>query len=243
MNSLTDRLLNVFHWPVAHPIRLLLPAMVIVSLVAHVFLAYAVRVTAPSRPGLAPWPSKITVLPRAEKGGTSLLDVSDPSWLEPGRFRDRMLPAPKVVRRESALHPELPALLPAPRETLAEAWVPSLPPVAASPLFVQRAPRSAPPVLVPAAARFESGRAWVTDDVLSRLRAVAPNDPPGRATELLVVIAPTGDTRHVWLVRGCGDAELDLAAQLAVQRARFTPANGIRRDVLRIAWGPREAAE
>lgn len=241
MNTLTDRLLHVFHWPVAHPIRLLLPGMVLVSLLAHLSVAYLIKATPPSRPGLAPWPAKITMLPRAGNG-TTLLDVRDPSWLEPGRFRDRMLPPPRVVRRESALHPALPPLLPAPRETAAEAWVPSLPPVAARPLFVRRAAPSAPPVLAPAAARFESGGAWITDDVLSRLRAVAPPASPGRATELLVVLAPAGDVRHVWLVRGSGDAELDLAAQLAVQRARFAPAAGIRRDVLRISWGPREVA-
>lgn len=242
MNILTERLLNVFHWPAAHPVRLLLPGMVLLSLLAHLFVAYALQVAAPSRPALAPWPSKVTILPRAGGEGMMLVDARDPSWLEPGRFRDRMLPPPQAVRRERALHPGLPPLLPAPRAADTNFWVPALPPVASRPLFIQRAPLPPPPVLVPTGARFESGATWVTDDVLTRLRAVALAEPPGRATELLLVLAPTGDVRHVWLLRGSGDAELDLAAQLAVQRARFAPAGGLRRDVLRISWGPREPA-
>jgi hypothetical protein len=241
MNTLADRLLHVFHWPVAHPIRLLLPGMVILSLLAHLLAAQLVKVAAPSRPGLTPWPAKITIFPGAGEEGSLLLAARDPSWLEPGRFRDRMLPPPKPERRELALRPELPPLLPAPRDAVADAWVPALPPVASKPLFVQRGPRPSPPALVSTTARFESGTDGVTDDVLTRLRAAAPVEPPSRATELLVVLAPTGDVRHVWLVRGSGDADLDLAAQLAVQRARFAPGSGPRRDVLRIAWGPREA--
>ena len=242
MNTLTERLLHVFHWPVAHPIRLLLPGMVLLSIVAHLLLVQLVKVAPPSRPGLAPWPAKITILPGSEEEAPSLLATQDPAWLEPGRFRERMLPPPRVARSESALRPEMPPLLAAPLETVADAWVPSLPPVATRPLFVQRASQSAPSMLAPAGARFESGAAWITDDVLSRLRAVAPSEPPGRATELLVVLSPTGDARHVWLVRGSGDAELDLAAQLAVQRARFTPASGPRSDVLRVSWGPGKEA-
>lgn len=242
MNSLADRLLHVFHWPVAHPIRLLLPGMVLLSLLAHLLVAQLVKVASPSRPGLAPWPAKITIFPGSAEEGALLLAARDPSWLEPGRFRDRMLPPPKAVRRELALRPDLPPLLPAPREAVTDQWVPALPPVASKPLFVQRGPRPSPPALVPTMARFESGAAWVTDDVLTRLRAVAPEEPPSRATELLLVLAPTGDVRHVWLVRGSGDAELDLAAQLAVQRARFAPGTGPRREVLRIAWGPREGS-
>lgn len=242
MSSLADRLLHVFHWPVAHPIRLLLPGMVLLSLVAHLLVAQLVKVAAPSRPGLTPWPAKITIFPGAAEQGSLLLAARDPSWLEPGRFRDRMLPPPKVERREVALRPELPPLLRAPRDEVADGWVPALPPVAAKPLFVQRGPRPAPPALVPTTARFESGvDEGVTEDVLARLRAAAPAEPPSRATELLVVLAPTGDVRHVWLVRGSGDADLDLAAQLAVQRARFAPGTALRRGILRIAWGPREA--
>lgn len=241
MNTLTDRLLNVFHWPVAHPIRVLLPAMVLVSLLAHFLVAQLVKVAPPSRPALMPWPAEITIFPGDREAGM-LLAARDPSWLEPGRFRDRMLPPPKPVRRELAMSPALPPLLRAPSEMVANEWVPALPPVSSKPLFVQRGPRPAPPALVPTVARFESGAQGVTEDVLNRLRTAAPAEPPSRATELLVVLAPTGDVRHVWLVRGSGDAGLDLAAQLAVQRARFAPATGSRREVLRINWGSREAA-
>jgi hypothetical protein len=242
MNASTDRLLHVFRWPVAHPIRLLLPGMVLVSLLIHVLAAFVVQTGIPSRPALPPWPSKLTILPASGGQGLVLLEARDPSWLEPGRYRNRMLPQPKSERHEVALRPPLPALLPAPRETSAEAWVPSLPPLAIRPLSVQRAPQLAPPALAPAGARFESGAAWVTDEVLEQLRAVAPPEPPGRATELLVVLAPSGDVRHVWLVRGCGDPGLDFAAQRAVQRSRFLPADGPRRDVLRVTWGPRGPA-
>jgi TonB family protein len=242
MSALADRLLHVFHWPVAHPIRLLLPGMVLLSLVAHLLVAQLVKVAAPSRPGLTPWPAKITIFPGVGEEGSLLLAARDPSWLEPGRFRDRMLPPPKVARRELALRPELPPLLPAPREAVADAWVAALPPVSVRPLFVERGPQPSPPALVPTMARFESGAEGMTEEVLARLRAVSPSEPPSRATEMLVTLAPTGDVRHVWLVRGSGDADLDLAAQLAVQRARFAPGAGARSEVLRINWGPREAA-
>ena len=239
MSTLTDRLFHVFHWPLAHPIRLLLPAMVVVSLLLHLLAAYIVKPVMPARPALPPWPSEVTVLPRAGAEGLVLLEARDPSWLEPGRFRERILPQPKPERRELALRPPLPPLLPAPPAAPAESWVPSLPPVAVKPLFEPRAPRLPPPALAPVGARFESGAAWVTEEVLQQLRAVTPSESPGRTTELLVVLAPSGDVRHVWLVRSCGDAELDFAAQRAVQRARFARGDGPRRDVLRIAWGPR----
>lgn len=242
MSALTGRLMHVFHWPVAHPIRLLLPAMIIVSVLVHLLGAYLVKVGAPSRPVLPPWPSKVTVIPGAGEG-LVLLAARDPSWLEPGRYRDRMLPPPKHVRRNLALNPALPALLPAPREETASEWVPSLPPLAVRPLFEARAPQPAPAALAPLGARFESGADRVTAEVLEGLRSVAPPAPPGRPTELLVVLAPSGDVRHVWLVRGCGDAELDFAAQRAVQRSRFAPAEGASSDVLRITWGPRGPVE
>ena len=239
MNTLTDRIFSVFHWPVTHPIRLLLPGMVLVSLLVHLLAAWIIRPGIPARPALPPWPSGVTILPTATAGHLLLLAARDPSWLEPGRYRDRMLPQPKPVRRESALRPPLPPLLPAPPDTSAEAWVPSLPPLAVKPLFEPRAPRWPPPALAPVGARFESGAAGVTEEVLEQLRAVTPESPPGKATELLLVLAPSGDVRHVWLLRGSGDAELDFAAQRAVQRARFSPGEGTRRDVLRVTWGPR----
>jgi len=117
--------------------------------------------------------------------------------------------------------------------------VPALPPLAVKPWFEATAGKLPPPSFVAVGARFESGEGGVTEDVLARLRAVAPERPPGRATELLLVLAPTGDLRHAWVLRGCGDASLDLAAQRAVQRSRFAPAEKERRDILRIFWGPR----
>lgn len=239
MRALTDRLGNIFHWPVSHPIRLLLPGMIVLSLLVHLLAGYLVKVAVPSRPALPPWPSKLTILPATGAAGSELLEVSDPSWLEPGRYRGRILPPPKYERREVALSPALPPLLPAPREAAGSEWVSGLPPIAARPLLEPRQAPAAPPALAFFGARFESGAAWVTPEVLQQLGALSPSAPPGRATELLVVLAPSGDVRHVWLVRSCGDADLDFAAQRAVQRARFAPADVPRRDVLRVTWGPR----
>ena len=239
MSALTERLLNVFHWPVAHPIRLLLPGMILLSLLVHALAAYLVRAYVPARPSLAPWPAKVTVIPAEEAPGLLLLAARDPSWLDPGRYRDRMVPVPRHERTVLALEPGMPPLLAAPQVSARGQWVPALPPLAVKPWFEAAGTKMPPPSFVAAGARFESGDAGVTEDVLARLRAVAPDRPPSRATELLVVLAPTGDVRHAWVLRGSGDASLDLAAQRAVQRARFAPAEGGRRDVLRIFWGPR----
>lgn len=239
MSALTDRLLHVFHWPVAHPIRLLLPGMIVASLLIHGLAAYLFRSGVTPSPAFPPWPSKLVIFPEESASDMILLAARDPSWLSPGRYRERMLPSPHPERAVRALQPSLPPLLAAPRPDFSNEWVPSLPPLAVRALFEPAAQQVPPPSFVAAGARFESGVDGVTDDVLSRLRAVAPDRPPGRATELLLVLAPTGDVRHAWLLHGSGDASLDLAAQRAVQRARFAPAEGGRRDVLRIFWGPR----
>ena len=239
MSALTERLLNVFHWPVAHPIRLLLPGMILLSLFVHALAAYLVRAYAPARPPLAPWPAKVSVIPAGEAPRLLLLAARDPSWLDPGRYRDRMVPVPRHERTVLALEPQLPPLLAAPQASARGHWVPALPPLAVKPWFEATVQKLPAPSFVVTGARFESGEAGVTEDVLSRLRAVAPERPPGRVTELLVVLAPSGDVRHAWLLRGSGDASLDLAAQRAVQRSRFAPAEGGRREVLRIFWGPR----
>lgn len=239
MNTLTGRLLHVFHWPMAHPIRLLLPGMLVVSLIVHALAAYLVRSSGTPHSSLPPWPSKVVVFPQERSAELRLLDARDPSWLEPGRYRERLLPSPRHERTVVALRAPLPPLLEAPRSASPERWVPSLPPLAVRPWLELAGIPPAPPSFVAAGARFESGWAGVTDDVLARLRAVAPDQPPGRATELLVVLAPTGDVRHAWVLQSSGESSLDLATQRAVQRARFAPAEGGRRDVLRIFWGPR----
>lgn len=240
MSALTEKLFHVFQWPVAHPIRLLLPGMIAVSLLVHALAAYLVRSGSAPRPSLAPWPAKITVIPGNDSPQLLLLAARDPSWLDPGRYRDSLLPPPRHERTVLALHPPLPPLLAAPRSDAGTPWVSALPPLALQPWFEETRRSIGPPSFVAAGARFESGDGGVTDDVLARLRAVAPDRPPGRATELLLVLSPSGDVRHAWVLRGSGDAALDLSAQRAVQRARFAPADGGRRDVLRIFWGPRD---
>lgn len=239
MISFADRLLQVFHWPVTHPIRLLLPAMIALSLLVHLLVAYLVRASGTSRPALAPLPARLAVIPGDSAGTLLLLAARDPSWLDPGRYREGMVPAPRHERTVRALQPPLPPLLAIPPSAPRAEWVPALAPVAVKPWFEPERPPLPPPSFVPAGARFESGVEGVTEDVLDRLRAVAPEVPTARATELLLVLDPTGDVRHAWILRGSGDASLDLAAQRAVQRARFSPSGGGRRDVLRIHWGPR----
>lgn len=232
-----DRLLQVFHWPAVHQIRLVLPAMVLVSLLVHAAGLYLVRAQAPVRGvTLPPLPGKVTIVPAED---SVLLAARDPSWLQPGRFRDRLLPPPRVERPPRALQPELPPLAAVPPEPLPESWVPSLPPLAVQPRFE---PRAAPvaPLLAPVTARFEEGGPEVTSDVLARLRDAAPVQPPGATTELLVVLDASGEARHVWLLRSCGDPALDAAARRAVQLSRFGPSEKGHRGVLRVVWGAGE---
>lgn len=239
MSALTDRLIHVFQWPLAHPIRLLLPGMVALSLLVHALAAYLIQAGVAPRPSFPSWPAKLLVFPEESASDLLLLAARDPSWLMPGRYRERLLPAPRHERESLALRKPLPPLLGAPQTAAVEQWIPSLPPLSVRAWFEPVSQPSAPPSFIAAGARFESGSVGVTEDVLARLRAVAPDQPPGRATELFLVLAANGDVRHAWVLHGSGDASLDLAAQRAVQRARFAPAEGGRRDVLRIFWGPR----
>jgi hypothetical protein len=140
-----------------------------------------------------------------------------------------------VQRPPRALQPELPPLAQVPPESLPEKWVPALPPLAVQSRFEPRATASAP-LLAPVTARFESGGPEVTSDVLVRLGDRAPVQPPGLPTELLVVLDASGEARHVWLVRSCGDPALDAAARRAVQLSRFGASENGYRGVLRVVW-------
>jgi len=232
---LAERLLHVFHWPGGHPIRLLLPAMILLSLLLHAAGIYLVRAKTPPRGvTLPPLPGKVALISAED---SVVLAARDPSWLQPGRFRDVLLPVPEVRRPWRALQPELPPLVSAPAEVLPEMWVPALPPLAVQPRFEPRGMTQPAPALLPVNARFDGTGPEVTDDVLTRLRAAAPARPPGSPTELLVVLDGSGEARHVWTVRGCGDAALDAAAVRAVQLSRFGPSPDGFRGLLRIVWG------
>jgi len=232
-----ERLLHVFHWPASYPIRLLLPAMILLSVALHAAGLYLLRANLPTRGvGLPPLPGKVTILSAAD---SLLLAARDPSWLQPGRYRDVLLPAPRVERPLRALRPALPSLKPAPAEVWSEMWVPALPPLAEQPRFELRSV-ALPPELAPVSARFESGAPEVSRDVLGRLRAAAPSQLPGLPTELFVVLDAAGEARHVWLVRSCGDPALDTAAIRAVQLSRFGPSEAGHRGLLRVVWGTGE---
>lgn len=232
------QLLQVFHWPSIHQIRLLLPAMILVSLLLHVAGLYLVRGPLPSRSGLLPpLPATLTVWPSGKD--SVLLAARDPSWLRPGRYRDRLLPVQSREAVRSALQPELPALQPAPKAPLSESWVPALPPLSLRPLLEPRA-RPAAPDLARVTARFEENGPAVTEDFLGRLRDAAPAEPPGLPTELLVSVDSSGQARHAWVLRGCGVPSLDFAAQRAVLRSRFGAPAADYRGVLRIIWAPME---
>ena len=238
--TIADRLLQVFHWPGGHPIRLVLPAMIFVSLVLHVLGIYLLRAKTPARGvTLPPLPGKISFISAED---SVVLAARDPSWLQPGRFRDALLPLPEVRRPWRALRPTLPSLVPAPAEISPETWVSALPPPAVQPRFEPRSPAESAPVLMPVTARFDGSGPDVTEDVMTRLRAAAPAQPPGLPTELLTVLDGSGEARHVWIVRSCGDAALDAAAVRAVQLSRFGPSADGFRGLLRIVWGTGGAA-
>ncbi len=236
---ISERILQVFQWPEKYPIRLLLPTMLAVSVFVHAAGFYLVRTTWPQRGvSMPPPPVAITLYPSGDN--SLLLGARDPSWLEPGRFRERMLPSPHITRSHRALEPILPELLPPPVREVPPYWIPALPPLAVRPLPTSLAEKSAPVHLQPVTARFTEGHLGVTDDLLSRLRAVAPAEPPGAPTELLVVLDAAGEVHNVWLLRGCGVAEVDKAAQMAVQRSRFDPPGQMRQGILRVTWGATE---
>lgn len=237
---LAERLLQVFHWPAHYQIRLLLPAMILLSLALHAAGLYLVRSTPPAREmALPPPPAEVSLLP-AGAGADLLLDARDPAWIEPGRLRNRLLPLPQPSRQWRALQPALPSLVQAPPEDLPQAWTPSLPPLADSPLLEARV-RPSPPALAGLSARFDEGGPEITADVMARLKAAAPPRPPGSSTELLVVLDGAGVARHVWLLRSCGVPAVDAAARRAVQLARFGPSPDGYRGVLRVNWAPVEA--
>ena len=234
---LPDRLAHVFHWPAIYPIRLLLPAMLVFSLLLHAAGMYLVRAGAtPRGVALPPRPAKITVVP--DGPASVLLAARDPSWLDPGRYRDRLLPPPRWERPPRALQPDTPALVSAPPRPAPETWISALPPLA---VRARLEASSAPPTpsLATVTARFDAAGPEVTEEVLERLRAAAPaGAAPGLPTELLVVLDAAGAARHVWLLRSCGVPALDSAAQRAAQLSRFGASPGGHRGVLRVVWAP-----
>jgi hypothetical protein len=236
---LAERLAHVFHWPATYPIRLLLPLMLLVSVLVHAAALYLVRAQTPARGvALPPLPARITMVPGGPE--SVLLAARDPSWLDPGRYRDRMLPVPRWQRPWRALQPELPPFVSAPARVRPETWVTALPPLSVRARFEPRG-EILPRALASVTARFDGAGPEVTPDVLARLRSAAPADPPGLPTELLVVLDPTGEARHVWLLRSCGVPSLDAAAVRAVQLSRFGPSTGRYRGVLRVVWAPAPA--
>ncbi len=235
-----DRILHVFQWPSRHQIRLALPALLVISLVIHLAGLYLVRASLPLR-GVAMPPQAVAVTLYPSTEDSALLGASDPSWLEPGRFRDGILGPLRVTRLHKVLEPGLPELAPSPDPAIPTHWVPALPPLAVRPRLTSREEKTPLAPFQAVTARFEGGDLSVTDDLLGRLRAVAPSEPPGFSTELLVMLDATGEVHDVWLVRGSGVPDLDLAARLAVQRSRFDPPGVDRQGILRVVWGMREA--
>jgi len=237
---LAERLRHVFHWPATYPIRLVLPGMILLSLAVHLLGLYLVRDKSAVRAAaLPPRPVSVTIIPDGDR--SVLLAARDPSWMQPGRRRESLLPAPRYERPLRALNPALPSLLAAPAPAGKAGWVPSLPPLPASPLPAAPVPPRTMAPLLGVQARFEPPTVTAPGDFLERLQSSVPPAPPGLPTELLVVLDAAGEARHVWLLRSCGVAPLDLAAQLAVQRSRFSAVPGGYRGVLRVAWGPGEA--
>lgn len=240
--TLSDRLLHVFHWPGGHPIRLMLPAMILVSLLLHAAGLYVFRAPVPTRTGaLPPLPASLTVLPGGTVGPAGaksvLLAARDPSWMHPGRYRDRLLPPPRPARMTDSMSPALPGLLEAPAPSPSRAWLPSLPPLSARPLLGEEAKSPAAPSLAPLTARFDPAGPAVPAELLERLRDATPVPPPGQPLEVVVRLDASGEARHAWLLRSSGVPAFDLAAQRAVLRARFGPAGGGYQGVLRVVFG------
>jgi hypothetical protein len=242
---LGERLQHIFHWPAGYPIRLVLPGMLLLSIVLHGVGLYLVRSATPIREvSLPPAPAKLTILPADLAGVANLvLATRDPSWLQPGRYRDLMIPTPRHALTPRALQSPLPPLVSAPEPSVAEAWVPALPPLSVQPWLVSRGELSPAPALAGVSVRFDPPGPTVTEEAIGRLRAVVPKQPPGLPTEFLVVLDSAGEARHMWLLRNSGLPSLDVAAQLAIQRSRFGSSSQGYRGVLRIIWGPEEVAE
>jgi hypothetical protein len=242
---LGDRLLHVFHWPAGYPIRLVLPGMLLLSILLHGAGLYLVRSSTPMRAvSLPPAPAKLTILPAGSAGvGNLVLATRDPSWLQPGRYRDLMLPMPRRAMTPRALQSPLPPLVAAPEPSVAETWVPALPPLSVQPWLVSRGEVSPAPVLAGVSVRFDPPGPAITEEAMGRLRAAVPKQPPGLPTEFLVVLDASGEARHLWLLRSSGVPSLDVAAQLAIQRSRFGSSAQGYRGVLRIIWGPGEGEE
>lgn len=247
--TLSDRLLHVFHWPTGYPIRLLLPAMLVLSLGLHALGFYFFRSGAPARvPRLAPSAPHLVLY--AEDSGPArslVLAARDPSWMQPGRLRADVLPPLAAgPPRQRALEPDLPGFLTAAPLAPQETWIPSLPPLAVRAWLepARPAPDAAQPrVLQPTAARFDRGQPQPDNEFLARLRAATPATLPGRPTELFVRLDAAGEARNVWILRGCGDAEADLAAVRAVQQSRFGAGGAGYEGVLRVVWGAGAAEE
>ncbi len=242
---LADRLLHVFHWPAGYPIRLVLPGMLLLSIILHGAGLYLVRSTPPMRANsLPPAPAKLTILPSGTAGeGNMVLAARDPSWLQPGRYRDRLLPMPQRALTPRVLESPLPSLVPAPEQHAPETWVPALPPLSVQPWLESHSEEMSAPALARVTARFDPVGPTITEEALGRLSAAVPKQPPGLPTEFLVVLDTVGEARHLWLLRSCGVPALDVAAQLAIQRSRFGTSAGGYRGVLRIIWGPGEGAK
>ena len=232
-----EQFLHVFHWPANYAIRLVLPAMILLSVLLHLAGLYLVR-SEPAPRGVSdiPVPGKLTLLPSSSE--SVLLAARDPSWLEPGRFRDRMLGVPRPQRARRALKPELPSLVEAPEPSLPAAWITALPPLALRPWFGEKSAAAPLPALQGLSARFDPAGPSVTEELLGRLRAGVPAEIPGPPTELLVVLDAAGEAKHVWLLRSCGVPALDLSAQQAVRRSRLGPSPGGYRGIFRVVWGP-----
>lgn len=231
-----EGILQVFQWPTRYPIRLVLPVALVFSLAIHAAAVYLVR-PAVVASAQAPAQAKVSLLPASVR--SVLLDARDPSWLEPGRFRDRFLGTPRAERPRRALQPGLPELVPPAPDGTKEIWAPSLPPLAVRSRFEPRA-APVPLSMAPVSVRFEAQGPPPPADLLARLRVAAPSSPPGLPTELLVALDASGEARHVWLLKSCGVPQLDLAAQLAVQRSRFRTGGQGYEGLLRVIWGPRE---
>ena len=111
MNALTARLPHVFRWPIEHPIHLLLPGMVVVSLLLHALAAYLIVAPPPPQAKFSrsqASQAKMVLLPGEGKSGGAMLAAQDPSWMAPGRYRGHILPEVRYERAAAELKTKLP---------------------------------------------------------------------------------------------------------------------------------------